>query len=122
MYKIIWVYQKKESTASFFYDSAESTAYKSAITAIEQEPNSVILSRELAIIDDELSNRYLDIMIFESVENYKIFVKKLLLLCPDAHIVRNNYILDNNQELLVRIIDGPGNDVLQRIIPLSNAN
>ena len=122
MYKIIWVYQKKESTAPFFYDSAESTAYKSAITAIEQEPNSVILSRELAIIDDELSNRYLDIMMFESVENYKIFVKKLLLLCPEAHIVRNNYILDNNQELLVRIIDGPGEDVLKRIIPLGNAN
>jgi hypothetical protein len=122
MYKIIWVYQKKESTAPFFYDSDESASYREAITSIEQETDSVILSRDFFIVDDELSNRYLDIMIFESVEHYKMFVKKLLLICPDAHIVRNNYILNNNQELLVRIIDGPGEGVLKRIIPLSTDN
>jgi hypothetical protein len=122
MYKIIWVYQKNGSNAPFFYDSSESTAYKAAITTIEQEPDSVILSREFVIVDDELSNRYLDIVIFESVESYKVFVKKLLLICPDAHIVRNNYILNNNQELLVRIIDGPDEGVLKRIIPWGTNN
>lgn len=122
MYKIIWVYQKNGSNAPFFYDSAESASYKAAITAVEQEPDSVILSREFLIIDDELSNRYLDIMIFESVEQYKVFVQKLLTMCPDAHIIRNNYVLNNNQELLVRIIDGEDKDVLKRIIPWDAAN
>jgi hypothetical protein len=121
MYKIIWVYQKKESTAPFFYDSDESASYREAITSIEQETDSVILSRDFFIVDDELSNRYLDIMMFDSVDQYKVFVKKLLALCPDAHVIRNNYILTNNQELLVRIVEDE-KDTLKRIIPWDTSN
>lgn len=112
MYKVVWVYRKGSSTAPFFYEVPESAAFKAAIEAVSNQ-NPDLVMRETSA--GEMVT--LDKFIFHSSDDYKVWLSKFLEQLPNGLITRNKYIINNNQELFVRI-EEPNNTSIVQLIPL----
>lgn len=113
MYKVIWIYKRTDLSVPFFYESATSSTYKAALTSLENAPSSVVSDRQVIATDQA----YLDQMTFSSKAAYQQWISDFLTQYPNGLIERNKYLLDNNQELLVKVINEAGATSVKRVVP-----
>ena len=112
MYRVVWVYRKNDSDAPFFYEAPESADFRAAIDEVSnQNPDLVV--RDLQISDAVM----LDECTFKQVSDYKIWLSKFLEKLPNGLIVRNKYLIDNEQELVV-ISEEEDNTRVIKIVPV----
>lgn len=113
MYKVIWIYKRTDTSVPFFYESAVSTSYKAALTKLETSPTSNVSDRQVIATDQA----YLDQVTFSSKAGYQAWLTEFLTETPNGLIERNKYLLDNDQELLVKVIDETGSTTVKRVVP-----
>ncbi len=113
MYKVIWIFKRPDTSVPFFHDSSAASDYKAAFTKLETSPTSLITNRQ-PVVTDQL---YLDQVTFDSKSTYQQWLNSFLTEAPNAIIERNKYVLENNHELLVKIIDDEGT-VVKKMVPV----